>query len=430
MIADNPPVVPVVALPAGDVLPAEPPYAANVVQPVTAAEVAALARRIRVEAKVGRIAVIGTTLGVVCGTAAVWPFLGGGEYMAESLSTGGDMAAWGFLPSWLLVGLLPLLAFYAGRLHFESGQATTEQLEACLRKLRRIILGCMFASMASFVSVVAHRHSDYHLQLEDASWVMFIYAGCFVACGFIVGDVRRGLGDFDSEQQRRRRRLARGFTVELRAAETPAPGDAPADDDVPLAALAAPHAMPPVAALPILADAGEDDHARDLRLLMTLAIAIALGVHAVRLGTELTNVLQMSEGVVSNFPGSLWPGSSSSPMGPLALLLLLLAMIATILLAPCAVLWIVWGILSLNYGPTWRRTIGWLTAVTLALAVVCVLPGWISGLRDIDFGRGRLLIGMLSRAPEMVSALLVGLLLTRPGVKRLFARSSQLDDSN
>lgn len=428
MIADNPPVVPVVALPAGDVLPAEPPHAAHVVQPVTADEVTALARRIRVEAKTGRIALVGTVLGLVCGTAALWPFLGGEEYMAESLSRGGDMAAWGFLPSWLLVGLLPLLAFYAGRLHFESGQATTEQLEACLRKLRRIILGCMFASMASFVSVVAHRHSAYRV-LDDAPWVMFIYAGCFVACGFIVGDVRRGLGDFDSEQQRRRRRLARGFTVELAPARVLAADGAPADD-VPLATLAAPHAMPPVAALPILADAGEDDHARDLRLLMTLAIAIALGVHAVRLGTELPNVLQMSESVVSNFPGSLWPGNSSSPMGPLALLLLLLAMVATILLAPCAVLWIVWGILSLNYGPAWRRTVGWLTAVTLVLAVVCVLPGWISGLRDIDFGRGRLLIGMLSRAPEMVSALLVGLLLTRPGVKRLFARSSQLDDSN
>lgn len=427
MIADNPPVVPVVALPVGGDLRAEAPAAPSA-RPVTAEEVAALARRIRVEAKVGRIAVIGTTLGVVCGTAAVWPFLGGGEYMAESLSTGDEVAAWGFLPSWFLVGLLPLLAFYAGRLHFESGQATTEQLEVSLRKLRRIILGCMFASMASFVSVVAHRHSAYRV-LEDAAWVMFIYAGCFVACGFIVGDVRRGLGDFDSEQQRRRRRLARGFTVELAPARVLAADGAPADD-VPLATLAAPHAMPPVAALPILADAGEDDHARDLRLLMTLAIAIALGVHAVRLGSDLAGVMELGERVASSFLGSMW-GNAILSASPVALLLMLLAMLATILLAPCAVLWIVWGILSLNYGPAWRRTIGWLAAVTLVLAVVCVLPDWVYGMRDLELRRSqRMEMGMLGRAPEIVHALFIGLLLTRPGVKRLFARSSELDDAD
>lgn len=429
MIADNPPVVPVVALPAGGDLRAEAPAAPSA-RPVTAEEVAALARRIRVEAKTGRIAVVGTALGIVCGGAAVWPFLGGGEYMAESLSTGDEVAAWGFLPSWLLAGLLPLLAFYAGRLHFESGRASTDKLEASLRKLRRIILGCMFASMASFVSVVAHRHSAYRV-LDDASWVMFIYAGCFVACGFIVGDVRRGLGDFDSEQQRRRRRLARGFAVEL-APTTVArtPGDAPADDDVPLATLAAPHAVPPVAALPILADAGEDDHARDLRLLMTLAIAIALGVHAVRLGSDLAGVMELGERVASSFLGSMW-GNAILSASPVALLLMLLAMLATILLAPCAVLWIVWGILSLNYGPAWRRTIGWLAAVTLVLAVVCVLPGWVYGMRDLELRRSqRMEMGMLGRAPEIVHALFIGLLLTRPGVKRLFARSSRLDDSD
>lgn len=37
---------------------------------------------------------------------------------------------------------------------------------------------------------------------------------------------------------------------------------------------------------------------------------------------------------------------------------------------------------------------------------------------------------MLSRAPEIVHALFLGLLLTRPAVKRLFAHSSRTDDTD
>ena len=221
--------------------------------PVTPAEVAALARRIRVEAKLGRITAVGTVLGLACGAAAVWPFLDGG-YMAEALVRS-DLGPVGFVPGWLLAGLLPLLAFYAGRLQFESGRSSTGEIETSLRKIRRVILGCMFASATAFVVVLGERLGG-GVTAVGPSWLTLTYAGCFAACAFIVSDVRRGLGDFDSEHQRRRRKLARGFTVELRppggptAAPDGASAHAPADamegaDAIPLAKRADDGAAPP-----------------------------------------------------------------------------------------------------------------------------------------------------------------------------------------
>jgi hypothetical protein len=67
-------------------------------------------------------------------------------------------------------------------------------------------------------------------------------------------------------------------------------------------------------------------------------------------------------------------------------------------------------------------------AGTLVLAVLCTLPGWVYGLTDSGSHRARLEFGMLARAPETVHALFFGLLLTRPGVRRLFARGSRSGD--
>ena len=55
------------------------------------------------------------------GVAALWPFLDSGGYMAEMLLSGSGVIV--FAPGWLLAGLLPLVAFYAGRLHFQAKKA-------------------------------------------------------------------------------------------------------------------------------------------------------------------------------------------------------------------------------------------------------------------------------------------------------------------
>ena len=190
-----------------------------------------------------------------------------------------------------------------------------------------------------------------------------------------------------------------------------------------------PSAHQPSPAATAAADPPEDEHTTDLRLLMTLAVAVALGVHAVRLGTDLERVLDGIEGMASSFLGSsMWPGPASSNVGMFPLLLLWLAAVAMILLAVCSVLWVVWGVLALNYGPAARQAVRWLAAVTLILAVLTVAPGWAFGMTDNGSVRGTHQFGMLARAPEIVHALFLALLLSRPGVRRLFARNSQTDD--
>ena len=72
--------------------------------------------------------------------------------------------------------------------------------------------------------------------------------------------------------------------------------------------------------------------------------------------------------------------------------------------------------------------VGWLTAVTLILGVACVLPGWVYGLNVTTDDTRRTDMGMLSRAPEIVHALFLGVLLTRPAVQRLFTRDSATED--
>ena len=403
-----------------------PPPSARPVEPVTPEEVAALARRIRVEAKLSRIAVVGTALGLVCGAAAVWPFLDAkGEMVNAAMYDG--VGGVGFLAGWLLAGLLPLLAFYAGRLHFQSGRSTTGELETSLRKIRRVILGCMFLSVAAFVVLLASRQSR-RPDFDDASLTLLSYALCFAACAFVVGDVRRGLGDFDSEQQRRRRKLARGFAVELLPASTTVP-----PDDIPLATVTPATAIPrqplppPPASRAVLpATAGgltdDDEYAGDFRLLLTLAVCVAVAVHGVRLGFMMANDFRHLEYVLAAMDNALenWTAPTSIL---LVTVLALVALAATVLLVPCAALWIVWGVLSLTYGPMFRRSVWWLTWVSLVLGLLCAAPGWVYGVEDFSASPRQINVGMLARAPEVVHALFLAALLTRPGVRRLLARS-------
>lgn len=423
-------------------------------EPVTPEEAAAIARRIRVEARLPRVALVGTILGLVCGLAAIWPFLDSNGYMADQLVRG-QFGALAFLPGWLLAGLLPLLAFYAGRLHFQTGRSSTGEIEASLRKIRLVILGSMFASTTAFVFLIAeNRRSD----LDTIPWLSLLYLGSLGGCIAIIGDVRRGLGDFDSEHQRRRRRLARGFTVELNPAAIPTatvvaeapPTLASIHEAIPFASAAPtrlpaplppplPVAMPASTIAPELSSAGEDEHFKDLRLLMTLAVMSAVFLYAVRLGEGLFGIFRglayLAMMLQAIFAPARLVGARSSGIGGFGQLWTMASVIATILLGICSVLWLVWGLLALNYGPGFRKVLGWLTLVTLVLAVVAVIPAWIYGplldqyssnfpsTRGAYFPRDR-----LSRAPEIIHGLFIGLLLTRPGIKRLFARSSETDD--
>lgn len=406
IVADSNPVAAVHALPAERA-------------PVTLEEAAALARRIRVEAKLPRVALVGTVLGLVCGVAAIWPFLDSDGYMANALVSSDSLGPLSFLPGWLLAGLLPLLAFYAGRLHFERGRSSTGQIETSLRKIRLIILASMFACAAAFVFVLMQERQHQRGEFDRTSWLTVLYVACFSACGVIIGDVRRGLGDFDTEYQRRRRRLVRGFMVELR----PTVAIAAAQDDIPMASIARPAITPPP--LPALAvlpkvEVGEDEHFKDLRLLMTVAIATAIFVHGVRLGETLA-----FSRIFSSL-GSITP----TTVNPFTTTAMPFARVAGMLLLPCGILWVIWGIISLTYGPTFRRTIGALTIVTLALALLYALPAWVDGQNlDYTWSRPRSeLGGRLARAPEIVHCVFLGMLLTRPGVKRLFSRSSEMVD--
>jgi hypothetical protein len=401
------PVIPIAAV-------APPPLPSSIAHaPVTAEEAAALARRIRVEARLSRITTIGCVLGIVCGIAAIAPFLDSNGYMAETLVNGNGLT---FIPGWLLAGLLPLLAFYAGRLQYQTGRSSTGEIEGNLRKIRWIILCSMFASAFAFVFVLTQRNLS---NTSSSPWMAIMYAGSFAACALIVGDVRRGLGDFDTEQQRRRRKLARGFTVELGRASAVG-----VDSDIPMAA----RATPVLPIEPVLE--AEDDHFQDLRLLLTLAILIGVGIHAVRLGQEFAGdgraVTRVVEILVNNVTNS-----SAGLMSSLEGMLALLSVCAMLLLLVSGVLWLTWGVLALNFGPAFRRFCFWLTISTAVFAILGMLPAWLYGMID-DSDRitrtSRLFrfTDRLSRAPEFIHAALMYVLLTRPGVKRLFSRGNEI----
>src|SRR5688500_13689565 len=96
------PTLPVATIPLAAVSVAAPAAA----EPVTPEEAAAIARRIRVQARLPRVTLIGTLLGLVVGVAAIWPFLDSNGYMADVLVRG-DFGAFAFIPGWLLAGCLP-----------------------------------------------------------------------------------------------------------------------------------------------------------------------------------------------------------------------------------------------------------------------------------------------------------------------------------
>ncbi len=380
---------------------------------VTAEEAEALARRIRVESKIPRLALVGTILGIVFGIAAIWPFTDSNGYMADAMINGSGVFA--FLPGWLLAGMLPLLAFYASRLHYQSKKlTTTRELEISLRKIRRILFWAMLAAAAAFIAVSADRSR--FQQESELSWMPLLYVACFAACATIVGDVRRGLGDFDSEHQRRRRRLVRGFQVELVPSGSPAsPSD---DEDIPLATAVAPAPQPPgalppplpraaAAAVPV-ETANEDEHAKDLRLFLTLAIVVGICVHAVRIGEIITHFDGNTVNAVMQ--GALTTGVGLNPVITIAISLIILA---TYLLVPCGLLWILWGVRALNYGPGMRSAAILLAVTTLILSAVVILPSWIfttpenASVYNLRGFHDSALASRLARAPEIVHAALI-----------------------
>lgn len=400
--------------------------------PVTPEEATDLARRIRVEARLPRVAAIGTLLGLVCGGAAIWPFIDGSGYMAGVLVGGNGFGVLQFIPGWLLAGALPLLAFYAGRLQFQTGVSSTGEIESSLRKIRRLLVTSMFASIMALVFFLApSRYEETGFQ----EWLAFLYLGCFGACAAIIGDVRRGLGDFDSEHQRRRRRMARGFAVELR--RDGAGGPAPS---LPVEVAQAVSPLPPVPVMPVAralpvdaVAAGEDEHTIDLRKLLTVAVVVAVVLYGLRLGQNLNLTLRAAERLPTTAQDMFTGRVMQSGERSLLVFVAFLSTLAAVLLSTCYVLWIAWALLALNYGPRFRRAVVWLCIVTGVLAAIAALPPWMYGLERWSGYSGSRYFVLPDRtgwAPEIIHVLFVGVLLTRPAAGKLFARVEEIDDND
>src|SRR5688500_14712577 len=91
--------------------------------PLSPEEAAALVSRMRVEARLPRVVVVGTALGLVCGFVTMWPFVRSDEFLVDSMMSfhRARLVGWmGILAPLALVGLLLLLAFYSLRLHVQS----------------------------------------------------------------------------------------------------------------------------------------------------------------------------------------------------------------------------------------------------------------------------------------------------------------------
>jgi hypothetical protein len=440
------PTLTVAAIPMATV-PVQPVAAAA---PISAEEAAALASRMRVEARLPRVTAIGATLGLVCGVASMWPFLSASDYVVKAMVSDSALRWAVTLIPLALAGLLPLLAFYALRLQFQAGRSTPGAIEDNLRKIRRILAACMFLALGAIVAVLSEPGDN------NQFGVAGLYAMSFAACGIIVDDVRRGLGEFDTADQRRRRKLARGFEVELKsgggavaaipvAAVAPIaalPVDAASADAAPARPPGTPPPLPipaapraaapqPTPALPLAASVANSLQAeRDLRTMLHLLAVVGIGLYVLRTPSLLLHL----ENFLEVF-GVSKAGRARGRSGPaqLSFYATVFRLFLEALITVAGIAWMVWGVIVLNYGARLRAAallLAWSTLgcalLSLALYVTFVYESQNYVTRA---GRtGVLQLSVLPYLAESVHAVMMCALLTRPRVRDLFAVGSEMGE--
>ncbi len=419
--------------------------------PMSSEEAAALASRMRVQARLPRIAVVGSVLGLLCGIVTLWPFVISSTYVVSAMVIGGAEGWASVLFPLLACGLLLLLAFYSLRLQFQSGSTTAGAIEDNLRKIRFVLAVCMTLSVAaSYIALASPMVSG----VATAG----LYALSTITCGVVVNDVRKGRGEFETAGERRRRRMARGFAVELNAAiplagfvAPPSPPPLPGASTAPVAgdaghvsAGAVPPPLPVVPSTPSLSFArlappgrpaafsSEIDHdrqaERDLRMLVHVVAAIGIAIYVLR----STEVFSSIEAMLNTFQGARTRRSVGIVGAPPTLTTSLapLRSALDVLVGMAGVAWIAWGILVLNFGAKLRfaaYTVAWVTLASVVLVTGLNVAGLIEA-APTRFGRGQqtgVTIALTWRFPEFLHALLLLVLLSRPSVKGLFYRGSE-----
>jgi hypothetical protein len=451
------PVLPIEAPPAP-----VPPLAPRAVAPVPVSpyDAAALVSRMRVEARLPRIVIVGAALGLVCGVVAMWPFVAGTDFLINEMLADDrfSVMSWArLLVPLALVGVLLLLAFYSLRLHVQSGPTAVAAVEDNLRKVRLLLAAGMFASLGSLVAAVDRPADAGQLGLAA------LYAACCAACGVLVGDVRKGLGEFESREEQARRRTARGFTVELRGAGDPAGPATAVGQLLPLSPQPAqplpvqplslspadassrrpPPPLPESPAVAVassssaLASAGTQAE-RDLRTMLHLLAAVGIGVYALRTPMLVNNLTRFWVMLTSATPAGRPPGirpprgwvppGAAGGTGTADLTQLLAA--AEVVLALAAVAWVVWGVLVLSFGARFRwvmLVMSWVTVAAVCaymLATFVTYSGEVASMSGGD-ARGLLMNAINPHLSELVHAIAVWCLLTRQRVKDLFFRGSE-----
>lgn len=370
-------------------------------------EAAELVRRIRRESRLPRVVAVGIVLGAVCSAMAIWPFVHGDRYVVGPMVDAARVSTAGVVASVLLAGLLPLVAFYSLRLHVQSARCSAAVLEVNLLKLRRLVAACMALSLLSVVGVLTQ---EWTRTLGDIG-LAAMYGACAAGCAIIAGDLRRGLGEFDSARQRARRKVVRGFEVDLR----------------PLAAADASAAPVPVRALPLGvldadgagdAELGARQYERDLRRLLHALVAAGLVLYAVRVA-ELPRAIHDASGL------NITIFAMSGSMGYRSFMFSFRAW-AYVATEACGIGWLAWGVVVLCFGARFRaaaRALAWLTvAAALTFTVTHLLAFVELGERGILDTRN---MEALPAAAELMHAAIMWVLLARPSVARLFAIGSE-----
>jgi hypothetical protein len=428
-------------LPPAQVVPPapSPPPASN--REPSADDAEARVRQMRVEARLPRIVALGATLGAITTAAGLWSvyadealhkfWVALDDYPVRVTLTAGSR----FMTA---VGLA-LVAFYSLRLWVQSHPSALalapRAVEENLRKIRRLLTGCLFVGLTAVVTSLM-----LNARLHGTGMAL-LYGACCIGCGLVIGDVRKALGEYETAEERARKRVTRGFEVELRPrAAAAAPAAVPA-----LPVAAEPTGPPPLPTVhrpldvvvpPLLfgRGGGGGQAERDLRTILHMVAAIGVGLAALQIPASLPRAGEHAQLILRLIEArgfALGGGGGGSYLRPYAAVAA-----AQLTLALCAVVWAVWGILCVSLGARLRRTAivtGWLAlAAGLTMTVIAVTSrfdmqqreavGW-SGFREsrnVDLHlmlRGALL--------GLVHPMLMLALLTRPRVKDLFTRGSE-----
>jgi hypothetical protein len=409
--------------------PSTPTPTTSVAPQFTAEEAEALARGMRVEARLPQIAAMGTVLGIVCAVAAISPLLASDDHVARALAEN-NLSGWlsVVLPV-LLAWMLPLIAFYGLWLHRRRGESTPAEIENKLRKIRRLLVVCMFASVGAVIAVLSNGPA------ASGMIRIVLYALCCTACVAMAGDVRKALGEFESAEQRHRRRMVRGFAVELKAGGKSDDAPRPVLPVDSADALPAAPPRPAMSARTIARVSGKADARRDLRAILHTLAAAGVILYALRTSASLSQDVRLDDFhlAVSSFSAGGAAGDK------LAVLSAAAADLARYVLSFAAPLWVVWGLLVLSVGARFRLPTLLLAWLTLLCAIVLTIAPPIAAAATAAAAAPKTGYGpafMLNpdnltlMVADIIYAFTMCVVLTRPRVIDLFVRGSESGESD